>query len=69
MGQPSLHNQIRRLRFEQGEMTQQKLADAVGVTRQTIISVESGKYAPSLLLAFKIAAAFASPIEKVFQYE
>jgi putative transcriptional regulator len=69
MAEPLLQNQIHRLRFERGEMTQQKLADSVGVTRQTIISIESGRYAPSLLLAFKIAAAFKLPIEEVFQYE
>jgi putative transcriptional regulator len=63
-----LVNQIRRLRFEKGEMTQQQLADAVGVTRQTIIAIEQGKYAPSLLLAFKIAGAFSVSIERVFQY-
>ncbi|HET6251414.1 MAG TPA: helix-turn-helix transcriptional regulator [Tepidisphaeraceae bacterium] len=50
-------------------MTQQRLADLVGVTRQTILSVESGKYAPSLLLAFQIAAAFKTPIKQVLQYD
>jgi putative transcriptional regulator len=50
-------------------MTQQQLAEAVGVTRQTILAVEAGKYAPSLLLAFRIARAFGTPIEQVFQYE
>jgi len=69
MREPTLHNQVRRLRFEHGQMTQQRLAELVGVTRQTIISIESGKYAPSLLLAFRIAAAFDAPIEQVFQYE
>ena len=64
-----LSNQIRRLRFENGEMTQQQLADLVGVTRQTIIAIEAGKYAPSLTLAFRIARAFAVPLETVFQYE
>jgi putative transcriptional regulator len=66
---PNIHNQIRRLRFERNEMTQQMLAEKVGVTRQTIIAIESGKYSPSLLLAFRIAAAFKKPIEQVFQYE
>jgi len=65
----TIKNKIRRLRFENGEMTQQKLADKVGVTRQTIIAIEAGKYAPSLPLAFRIARTFALPIEKVFQYE
>jgi len=62
-------NRIRRLRFENDEMTQQQLADAAGVTRQTIIAIEAGKYAPSLTLAFKIAQVFSTPIEGVFQYE
>ncbi len=61
-------NQIRRLRFENGEMTQQQLADKVGVTRQTIIAIEASKYAPSLTLAFKIAKAFGKALEDVFQY-
>lgn len=64
-----LKNNIRRLRFENGEMTQQQLADAAGVTRQTIIAIEAGKYAPSLTLAFKIAKAFNVPIGEVFQYQ
>jgi putative transcriptional regulator len=64
-----LKNQIRRLRFEHGEMTQQQLAERVGVTRQTIIALEGGKYTPSLLLAFRLARAFATDIEGVFQYE
>jgi len=63
-----LKNQIRRLRFEHGELTQQDLADRVGVTRQTIIALEAGKYAPSLLLAFRIARAFGVGVEGVFQY-
>jgi putative transcriptional regulator len=69
MGSGQLSNQIRRLRFERGEMTQQQLADLVGVTRQTIIAMEQGKYAPSLPLAFRIARAFGVPLESVFQYE
>jgi putative transcriptional regulator len=64
-----LKNQIRRLRFENGEMTQQELADKTGVTRQTILAIEAGKYSPSLTLAFEIAKAFKVPIEDVFQYE
>jgi putative transcriptional regulator len=64
-----LTNQIRRLRFENGEMTQQDLADRTGVTRQTIIALESGKYTPSLLLAFKLAQAFGVGIDAVFQYD
>ncbi len=69
MGSNKLSNQIRRLRFDNGEMTQQQLADKTGVTRQTIIAIESGKYAPSLPLAFKIARTFGKPIEDIFQYE
>jgi putative transcriptional regulator len=61
-------NAIRRLRFEAGEMTQAALAQAVGVTRQTIIAIEAGRYAPSLELAFRIALAFGKPLEAVFQY-
>ncbi len=66
---PKISNQIRLLRFQQGEMTQQKLADIVGVTRQTINAIEHSKYSPSLEVAFKIAAAFDKPINEVFQYE
>ncbi|MBA7477553.1 hypothetical protein ES707_12964 [subsurface metagenome] len=69
MAKSNLSNQIRRLRFENGQMTQQQLADKVGVTRQTIIAIEAGKYAPSLPLAFKIARNFGVPIEAIFQYE
>jgi len=64
-----LKNNIRRLRFDNNEMTQQALADKAGVTRQTIIAIEQGKYAPSLPLAFRIAKAFAVSVEDVFQYE
>jgi putative transcriptional regulator len=69
MENAELKNNIRRLRFEKGEMTQQQLADLAGVTRQTIIAMEQGKYAPSLPLAFRIARAFGVPLESVFQYE
>jgi putative transcriptional regulator len=64
-----IHNQIRRLRFEHGEMTQQTLAERIGVTRQTINAIEQGKYSPSLEAAFLIAEVFALPLEAVFQYE
>ena len=64
-----LTNNVRRLRFDNGEMTQQQLADKAGVTRQTIIAIESGKYAPSLPLAFRIAKAFRLGVEDVFKYE
>jgi putative transcriptional regulator len=69
MSDAQLNNKIRRLRFEKSEMTQQQLADLAGVTRQTIIAIEQGKYAPSLPLAFRIALAFGVPLESVFQYE
>lgn len=62
-------NQIRKLRFNHGEMTQQELADLVGVTRQTINAIEAAKYSPSLELAFKIAGAFERPIGEVFNYK
>lgn len=62
-------NAIRALRFGQGEMTQQQLADRVGVTRQTIIAIEQGRYSPSLEVAFKIARVFGAPLERVFQYD
>ena len=69
MAKSEMQNQVRRLRFEHGQMTQQQLADKVGVTRQTIIAIEAGKYAPSLPLAFRIAHAFGGTIEDVFQYD
>ncbi|MHC4211779.1 MAG: helix-turn-helix transcriptional regulator [Planctomycetota bacterium] len=69
MSNNKLSNRVRRLRFDNGQMTQQDLADKVGVTRQTIIAIESGKYAPSLPLAFKIARSFGVKIEDVFEYE
>jgi putative transcriptional regulator len=69
MGSEHLSNSVRRLRFENGQMTQQQLADKVGVTRQTIIAIEAGKYAPSLPLAFRIARVFNITIEQVFQYD
>ena len=63
-----IQNNIRTLRFMQGEMTQQELADAVSVTRQTIAAIEKAKYSPSLELAFKIARVFDKPLEEVFTY-
>lgn len=62
-------NNIRTLRFQHNEMTQQQLADLVGVTRQTINAIEHSKYSPSLEVAFKIAKAFDQELTKVFQYE
>jgi putative transcriptional regulator len=62
-------NTIRKLRFEHGEMTQQDLAERVGVTRQTINAIELGKYSPSLEVAFRIATAFGVRLEEVFSYD
>jgi putative transcriptional regulator len=62
-------NHIRRLRFEQGEMTQEELARRAGVTRQTIIALEANRYSPSLLLAFRISRALRSPVEQVFEHQ
>jgi putative transcriptional regulator len=61
-------NSIRRLRFERGEMTQAELAERVGVTRQTVIAIEQGRYSPSLEMAFQIAHALRVPLEEVFQF-
>jgi len=69
MKKPELKNKIRRFRFDNDEMTQEELANRVGVTRQTIIALEAGKYVPSLGLAFRIARAFSVNVEEVFQYE
>jgi putative transcriptional regulator len=60
---------VRRYRFENGEMTQQQLADRVGVTRQTIISIEQGKYKPSVELALRLARAFRVPVEALFELD
>lgn len=62
-------NRIRRLRFETGEMTQAELADLIGVTRQTVVAIEGDKYAPSLEVAFRIAAVFDVPVDEVFAYD
>jgi len=64
----ALQNNIRRLRFDRKEMTQQELADKIGVTRQTVIAIELGKYSPSLETAFKIAEVFGVALDQVFQY-
>jgi putative transcriptional regulator len=64
-----VRNAIRTLRFQHGEMTQQQLAESVGLTRQTIIAIEQGRYSPSLEAAFKIARVFRVPLEQVFQYD
>ena len=65
----SIQNNIRRLRFDADEMTQQELADRVSVSRQTIVAIEKGNYSPSLELAFKIALTFNTPLGDVFSYE
>ena len=68
MSGSSIRNNIRRLRFDHGEMSQQTLADRIGVTRQTVNAIELGKYSPSLEVAFRIAAVFGVPLDEVFQY-
>jgi putative transcriptional regulator len=68
MTQTSITNTIRKLRFERNEMTQQDLAERVGVTRQTINAIELGKYSPSLEVAFRIAAVFGVRLEDVFSH-
>lgn len=61
-------NQMRRLRFEQGEMTQSELAEKIGMTRQTVAAIEAGKYSPSLEAAFRIAHVFGAALDDVFQW-
>jgi putative transcriptional regulator len=61
-------NQIRRLRFEHGEMTQSELAERIGMTRQTVAAIEAGKYSPSLEAAFRIAHVFGAKLDEVFQW-
>ncbi|WP_372440627.1 helix-turn-helix transcriptional regulator [Nocardia acididurans] len=61
-------NNIRALRFSHGEMTQADLADRLGVTRQTVIAIEQGRYSPSLEMAFQIARVFRTPLDDVFDY-
>lgn len=70
MAAPSgrIENRIRRLRFDAGEMTQKDLADKVGVTRQTLLAIENGKYFPTLELAFRIARTFGVGLDEVFTY-
>ena len=67
MAKEKIHNHIRKLRFEQGEMTQQELSDQCDCTRQTIIALEQEKYIPSLILAIKIARVFGKTVDDVFQ--
>ena len=68
MGACNIRNDIRSLRAEAGDLTQQALADHIGVTRQTVIAIENAKYSPSLEVAFRIAATFDVPLERVFRY-
>jgi putative transcriptional regulator len=68
-GKPNISNTIRTLRFHAGEMTQAALAEQVGVTRQTIVAIEQGRYSPSLEVAFRIARTFGQPLEAVFSYD
>ena len=65
----NIRNDIRKLRFLNKEMTQQELADRIGVSRQTVLAIEAGKYSPTLELAFRIAAVFGLPLDEVFQYD
>lgn len=69
MAKSRIRSHIRRLRFEHDEMTQKELAEKVGVTRQTIIAMEKGKYSPSLELAFRIAHVFDAKVDDVFFYD
>ena len=69
MSEYAITNSIRTLRFLRDEMTQKQLADAIGVTRQTVMAIEANKYSPSLEVAFKISIVFNLPLEEVFQYK
>lgn len=64
-----IRNQVKALRFHAHQMTQQDLAERIGVTRQTVIAIEADKYSPSLETAFRIAEVFGVPLDQVFQYE
>jgi len=69
MAKAKIKNKIRKLRFENGEMTQEELANRAQCTRQTIVALEQEKYVPSLALAFRIARVFSVPLDEVFEYE
>ena len=69
MGDCGIENRIRQLRLDSDEMTQQELADRIGVTRQTVNAIELGKYSPSLEVAFRIAGVFRVPLDEIFQYK
>jgi putative transcriptional regulator len=69
MGKCLISNNIRKLRFHADEMTQQQLADKVGVTRQTMVAIENGKYSPTLELSFRIALVFNQALEEIFSFD
>lgn len=69
MSTHKISNNMRRLRFDAGEMSQKELADRVGVTRQTIMAIEAAKYSPTLELAFQISRVFGRPLDEVFVYD
>jgi putative transcriptional regulator len=69
MAKAEIKNRVRKLRFDNGEMTQQELSERSGCTRQTIIALEQGKYVPSLALAFRIARVFGVSVDEVFEYQ
>ncbi|TPG22605.1 transcriptional regulator [Sphingomonas koreensis] len=69
MAKPAITNHIRTLRFLAGEMTQAELGERIGVTRQTIAAIESGKYSPTLEAAFRIAHVFGKPLDEIFQWQ
>ena len=69
MAKSNIQNNIRKLRFNNGEMTQQELADKAQVSRQTIVAIEKGNYSPSLELAFRFSFIFKTPLEDIFTYE
>ena len=69
MADGPIDNQVKTLRFLNGEMTQADLGDCIGVTRQTIAAIEAGKYSPSLEAAYRIARVFGKPLEEVFQWK
>jgi putative transcriptional regulator len=69
MAKAEINNEIRRFRFEHGEMTQQELAERAGCSRQTIVLLEQGRYVPSLSLALKIARIFETTVEELFELE
>jgi len=69
LAKAEIHNSIRKLRFEHDEMTQQQLADSVGCSRQTIVLLEQGRYAPSLALALRVARIFDQTVDEIFQLQ